>query len=91
MKEADLSAHLYAKHLPGRSYAHILISFDGSEPAHLNDVNMPLCYLLLSALVPFVYTAFFTTVFVPFSAVDVDFVTIKHTNENIFMPAEKSF
>jgi hypothetical protein len=42
MKEADLSAHLYAKHLPGRSYAHILISFDGSEPAHLNDVNMPL-------------------------------------------------
>jgi hypothetical protein len=42
MKEANLSAHLYAKHLPGRSYAHILISFDGSEPAHLNDVNMPL-------------------------------------------------
>jgi hypothetical protein len=25
MKEADRSAHLHAKHLPGRSYAHILI------------------------------------------------------------------
>jgi hypothetical protein len=33
MKEANLSAHLYAKHLPGRSYAHILITFDGSELA----------------------------------------------------------
>jgi hypothetical protein len=50
--------------------------------AHVR-LNMP--------LVPFVYTAFFTTVFVPLSTVDIDFVAIKHTNENIFMLAEKFF
>lgn len=45
----------------------------------------------LVKLIPFVHTAFFTTVFVPFSAVGVDFVTIKHTNKNIIVLAEKSF
>lgn len=42
-------------------------------------------------LVQFVYTTFFTAVFVPFSAVGVDFVTVKHTDENIIVFAEKSF
>lgn len=42
-------------------------------------------------LAPFVHTAFFTAVFVPFSAVGIDFITVNHTDENIIVLAEKSF